>query len=56
MEENKVTVGLDWYTTLVEVYARCCALERMVQQMEYVSTAEVIAVLGLDKEGENGAV
>jgi hypothetical protein len=57
MEENKVTIDLDWYTSLVEVYARFCALERMVQQLEYVSTADVIAVLGLEtKEGENGAV
>ena len=58
MEENKVTIDLEWYTNLVGVYARCCALERMVQQLEYVSTADVIAVLGLEvkKEGENGQV
>ena len=54
MEENKVTIDLEWYTQLVDVYARCCAVERMVQAGGYVSTGDIVAVLGIEKEGENG--
>ena len=56
MEENKVLIDLEWYTQLVDVYARCCAVERMMQAGGYVSTGDIVAVLGLEvkKEGENG--
>lgn len=56
MIEGKVTIGLDWYTTLVDTYAKVCAVERMIQQGGYVSTGDIQAILGIEKENENETV
>lgn len=52
MEETKVTIDLKWYTELVDAYARRCAVERMVQAGGYVSTGDIIAVLGCKTKKE----
>lgn len=56
MIEEKVTIDLDWYTTLVDTYSRVCAVERMIQQGGYISTGDIQAVLGIVKENENETV
>lgn len=53
---NKITIDIAWYTELVDVYSRVCAVERMIQQGGYISTDDVQAVLGIVKENENETV
>lgn len=56
MMAGKVTIDLDWYTILVEKYASVCAVERMIQQGGYVSTGDIQAILGIEKENGNEVV
>lgn len=56
MKDEKVMINIDWYTTLVDTYARVCAVDRMIQQGGYVSTGDIQAILGIAKENGNETV
>lgn len=60
MEETRelIEISLEEYTELVIISARVDCLRRMLSEGGYVSTSDMMAVLGIERkeQGENEAI
>jgi hypothetical protein len=55
MNENKITITLDEYKTLLLMSAKAVIIKRMVENQKYVSMDDLKAVLEIEEtEGERG--
>lgn len=50
MEEKTITIPLAHYDELVKCSARIESAERLINYVDYVSTPEICAVLGIEKK------
>ena len=54
MNENKITITLDEYKTLLLMSAKAVIIKRMVENQKYVSMDDLKAVLEIEEtEGRN---
>lgn len=53
MNENKITITLDEYRTLLLMSAKAALIKRMIETQQYVSTGDIKLVLGVEETEGN---
>jgi hypothetical protein len=53
-EQKTITIALDEYKAMIRIKERIAVLARLIENVEYINTGEVVAVLDIDlpKKGE----
>lgn len=51
--ENKITITLEEYKSLLLMSAKTAIIKKMVESNKYVSTAELRTILGLEEEAKD---
>lgn len=49
MNENKITITLDEYKTLLLMSAKADLIKRMIENQQYVSTSDIKVILDIEE-------
>lgn len=55
MNEKSITITLGEYEALVRAQERIEVVERLINEVEYINTGEIAAVLGIRERTKKGA-